>query len=223
VDTGLLEIGAVARLLGVAPGTLRTWERRYCLVVPHRGAQGQRLYDGEQILALRQIAAEVRRGVRARIAHDRAVAPRPTRTARIPLAPSAAAPSLARQVVTDFLEKNADPRIAFDARLVASELVKNAVIHGSGREPLQIDLALYPDWLELRVQNSGGRLTIKGLRRKRREGGRGLEIVDALAESWSIDTGPLGTGIRVRLPIPRDGNHSTETPDPSPGPRHTAG
>jgi transposase-like protein len=217
MSAGLSEIGAVARELGVAPSTLRTWERRYRLVVPHRGEQGQRLYDGEQILTLRQIAAEVRRGVRARMAHDRAAAPTPVRTARVPLVPSPVAPSLARRAVAEFLGSRADSRFAFNARLVASELVKNAVIHGSEREPLQIDLALHRDWLELRVQNSGGRLTIKGLRKKRRDGGRGLEIVDALAEDWSIDTGPLGTGIRVRLRIPPEDSPSATTSIQAPG------
>ena len=47
----------------------------------------------------------------------------------------------------------------------------------------------------------GGRLTLRMLRRRRRDGGRGLDIVDALADGWSIDTGPLGTTVAVRLSI----------------------
>jgi hypothetical protein len=41
---------------------------------------------------------------------------------------------------------------------------------------------------------------MRKLRTRRREGGRGLEIVDALADAWSIETGPLGTKVTVRLP-----------------------
>ena len=70
-----LEIGAVARELGVAPSTLRSWERRYRLVVPRRGPNGQRLYDVEQVAVLRQILAQVHRGVRAGAAHVAANAP----------------------------------------------------------------------------------------------------------------------------------------------------
>jgi hypothetical protein len=43
------------------------------------------------------------------------------------------------------------------------------------------------------------------LRRRRREGGRGLDIVDALADAWSIDTGPLGTTITIRLSLVHSG------------------
>ena len=56
-----------------------------------------------------------------------------------------------------------------------------------------------PDWADLKVRNSGSRLRMKNLRRRRRDGGRGLEIVDALAEAWSIDSGPLGTAVSVRV------------------------
>ena len=38
-------IGAVARLTGVAPDTLRVWERRHGAVVPFRSPKGSRLYS----------------------------------------------------------------------------------------------------------------------------------------------------------------------------------
>jgi hypothetical protein len=62
-------------------------------------------------------------------------------------------------------------------------------------------MSLYPHAAELRVQNAGCRLRMKSLRTQRPDGGRGLEIVDALAESWTIDTGPLGTKVSVRLAL----------------------
>src|SRR6476469_2538626 len=65
MTAGLQEIGAVARELGVAPSTLRTWERRYRLVVPHRGDHGQRLYDSDQVLPLHRVLAQLRRGARS--------------------------------------------------------------------------------------------------------------------------------------------------------------
>ncbi len=42
-------IGAVSRLTGVAPDTLRVWERRYGAVVPTRTPKGSRLYSHEDI------------------------------------------------------------------------------------------------------------------------------------------------------------------------------
>ncbi len=201
MGTGLVEIGTVARQLGVAPSTLRTWERRYRLVIPHRGDQGQRLYDRDQIDLLRRILAQVRRGTRARAAHTLAGQPLPLSTSRIRLAPSPEAPRLARRALTELISEVANDRFAFHLRLVASELVKNAVLHGSKREPIRMEATLYPDWVVLEVQNGGGRLSMKSLRNRHHGGGRGLEIVDALADTWSIETGPFGTKIAVRLPI----------------------
>jgi hypothetical protein len=42
---------------------------------------------------------------------------------------------------------------------------------------------------------------MRELRSGRPDGGRGLEIVDALTWGWSIDTGPLETAVSVRVPI----------------------
>jgi anti-sigma regulatory factor (Ser/Thr protein kinase) len=102
--------------------------------------------------------------------------------------------------VEALLEENADKRFAFSLRLVASELIKNAVLYGSDTEPIRMGIRLFPDWAEMWVQNSGKRLSLTSLRTRRRQGGRGLEIVDALADAWSIDSGPSGTKITVRLP-----------------------
>lgn len=201
MTSGKVEIGAVARELGIAPSTLRTWERRYNLVVPQRGPNGERLYDSEQIVLLRRVLAQIRRGVRASHAHTAALAVHPRRTARLRLDPDPQAPQLARAAVDELVADCGHERFAFYLRLVASELVKNAVLYGSSREPIRLEMSLYPNAAELRVQNAGSRLRVKSLRTQRPEGGRGLEIVDALAESLTIDTGPLGTRVSVRLPI----------------------
>jgi DNA-binding transcriptional MerR regulator len=42
-------IGAVSRLTGVAPDTLRVWERRYGTVTPFRSESGTRLYKQEDV------------------------------------------------------------------------------------------------------------------------------------------------------------------------------
>jgi hypothetical protein len=55
--------------------------------------------------------------------------------------------------------------------------------------------------VEIRVHNAGRRLTLRSLRRKRVTSGRGLDIVDALADAWSIDSGPFGTTVAVRLRV----------------------
>jgi DNA-binding transcriptional MerR regulator len=200
--SGFVEIGTVARELGINPSTLRTWERRYRSVVPHRGDRDQRLYDSEQIAMLRRVQAQVRRGARAGAAHRNAVSSRPIRMSRFTLETSHEAPMEARRAVDALLEDRVDDEFAFYLRLVASELVNNAVVYGRTREPIRVELQLFHSCADLCVLNAGSRLSIKRLRRRRRqEGGRGLEIVDALAEAWAIHTGPFGTKVTARLPV----------------------
>jgi DNA-binding transcriptional MerR regulator len=200
LSAALLEIGTVARELGVAPSTLRSWERRYRIVVPQRGPNGQRLYDDEQVVLLRQILAQVQRGMRAGAAHLAAKAPMMLALRRFRIESASEAPLEARRAVDEaVVDGTYDEAFVFNLRLVASELVKNAVVYGLENAPVELELQLYPESVDLRVRNEGKRLRMKNLRTRRPDGGRGLEIVDALADSWSIDSGPRGTTVSVRL------------------------
>jgi anti-sigma regulatory factor (Ser/Thr protein kinase) len=167
--------------------------------VPHRAENGHRLYDADQVHALRRIRALIHAGARARSAHATAVFEAPIRTTGVRIDNAPDAPARARQAVDTLLEDSGTPRFAFNLRLVASELVTNAIIHGSKQESVWLDAKLFNDAAELQVRNRGGRTTFKALRARRQKGGRGLDIVDALAEAWSVNTGPLGTTVTVRL------------------------
>lgn len=63
VDSGWLPIREVARQTGVNPVTLRAWERRYGLIVPHRTPKGHRLYSQEHVLRVMNILTWLNRGV----------------------------------------------------------------------------------------------------------------------------------------------------------------
>ena len=65
----LFSIGAVARMLDLSAGTIRTWETRYGYVVPQRSQGGQRLYSRDQVDQLRFVHDEVGRGRRPGEAH----------------------------------------------------------------------------------------------------------------------------------------------------------
>jgi len=60
---GWMPIREVARRTGVNAVTLRAWERRYGLVVPHRTAKGHRLYDDGHVQHIQQILTWLNRGV----------------------------------------------------------------------------------------------------------------------------------------------------------------
>jgi transposase-like protein/anti-sigma regulatory factor (Ser/Thr protein kinase) len=198
VDTpapAFVEIGAVAREIGVSPSTLRSWERRYGLVNPRRGRQGQRLYGPDEVRLLREIQTQIRLGTRASVAHDRTS--RASLHAELP--PTAEAPRLARHAVDAVLGPTAEGDTAFFTRLVAAELVSNALLHGKPGESIVLEIDIEAGVRRIRVHNTGIPLTLKRLRRRDPTAGRGFEIVDALASWWNIESGPLGTTVTVVL------------------------
>lgn len=66
---GIYSIGAIARMLGVAQPTLRSWEDRYGLIVAERSEGGRRLYTREQLEQLQFIKERVDEGLSAADAH----------------------------------------------------------------------------------------------------------------------------------------------------------
>jgi DNA-binding transcriptional MerR regulator len=68
-EVALYSIGAVARMTGIAVGTLRTWEDRYGLVVASRSTGGQRRYSRDQLEQLMFVAGEVNEGMSPGDAH----------------------------------------------------------------------------------------------------------------------------------------------------------
>lgn len=62
-------IGAVARLLGATPATLRAWEERYGVVIPVRSPSRQRLYSRDQVEQLRFVLNLMESGLQSAEAH----------------------------------------------------------------------------------------------------------------------------------------------------------
>ena len=121
-------------------------------------------------------------------------------------------------MVAGFVGASASENLRFALQLVASELVKNAVLYGSSEQPIRLEVSVHRDWIELRVVNGGNRIVMSELRSRREGGGRGLEIVDALAWGWTIDSGPLETTVSVRLPIVDSPAHRRTAFPPRGGP-----
>lgn len=83
---------------------------------------------------------------------------------------------------------------ADDATLAASELFANGCVHGTGR--VQVCVRVSKSSMTLRVSTPGAWRT-EGMRAPAcadAESGRGLEIVQALAESFLIAPDPRGCG-----------------------------
>lgn len=63
IAQGFMPIRDVARITGVNAVTLRAWERRYGLIVPHRTPKGHRLYSDEHVARIQAILTWLNRGV----------------------------------------------------------------------------------------------------------------------------------------------------------------
>lgn len=105
------------------------------------------------------------------------------------LASSSGAPALARGHVRDALEEcHAAPGLIDDAVLLVSELVSNAVQHGNG--DVTLSMLDVPGGWHLRVHdNDSAEPLVRGVDLSS-EGGRGLVLVDALAQDWGTDQLP---------------------------------
>jgi DNA-binding transcriptional MerR regulator len=65
----IYSIGAVARLLDVTPGTIRTWEERYGIISPQRSPAGRRLYSRDEVARLRFVKEKIDEGIQPADAH----------------------------------------------------------------------------------------------------------------------------------------------------------
>lgn len=65
----IYSIGAVAKMIGASPSTLRAWEQRYSVIKPSRSGGSQRLYSLAQVEQLRFVKASLERGASAADAH----------------------------------------------------------------------------------------------------------------------------------------------------------
>ena len=121
---------------------------------------------------------------------------------RLSLPPIPESVAVARRAVDKFLTEEPGSDVLMNLKLVVSELMTNAVTHTSTDDEIQLALTRYLKHVHVSVRNRGPLVELKRLRGDRPEGGRGLEIVTALAQGWSIDTRPSGTTVTVRVPAP---------------------
>jgi anti-sigma regulatory factor (Ser/Thr protein kinase) len=120
------------------------------------------------------------------------------------LLPEPASVATAREAVDALLaEASPSERFSFALRLVVSELVTNAIVHGSAADEIRVDLRLHRNDVQVTIRNPGVAVDLTKLRRVKRRGGSGLDIVAALSERWGIDTGRRGTTMSARVLRPR--------------------
>ena len=101
------------------------------------------------------------------------------------------APRAARRTVADCcLEADAGPVCTDGAAVMTSELVTNALLHGTGPITLGVDCG--PAQVRVEVGDADPRRPALPAADDASESGRGLLIVDALARSWGVDDASPG-------------------------------
>jgi anti-sigma regulatory factor (Ser/Thr protein kinase) len=114
------------------------------------------------------------------------------------------APGIARRSLADWLTSAVEADELDTARLLVSELVTNAVVHGHG--DIMLRATLDEDRLLVEVIDQGGGFELT-LRQQdfASIGGRGLAIVDAEASRWGIHEGTTHVWFELERPGPRLG------------------
>jgi anti-sigma regulatory factor (Ser/Thr protein kinase) len=101
----------------------------------------------------------------------------------VDLEPTPAAPRAARAFLADHLDR-VDPDSAYAAALCASELVTNGVLHA--RTPIVLGVTLGDERLLVTVADRAGGTPQTPPPDDDRPSGRGLLLVDALADEWGV-------------------------------------
>jgi serine phosphatase RsbU (regulator of sigma subunit)/anti-sigma regulatory factor (Ser/Thr protein kinase) len=103
------------------------------------------------------------------------------------------APAAARTALDGLQNRSLDPADAHRARLLLSEVVTNSVVHGGSQDSadwIGLDVELSPEALRVEVRDHGpGFEPAPALPAPLQTGGRGLYLVDELADRWGVADG----------------------------------
>jgi anti-sigma regulatory factor (Ser/Thr protein kinase) len=120
-----------------------------------------------------------------------------------------------RRVTVDVLRRWELSSLCPDAELLVSELVTNAVVHGRG--PVELTVAVADGVLEVGVTDRSPLLPASRsgaplLAPSAAEGGRGLQMVDQVADEWGVATLADGKQVWFRLSVDEAWPHLADCP-----------
>ena len=110
-----------------------------------------------------------------------------TLTARVDLPPSARSVPVARHLVREVLRAWRAPQEDGDVALLVTELVANVVDHVGGESLLSLELEFSDGWLRIAVTDGSAVQPVIGELRGDQPRGRGMQIVDAIADRWGVE------------------------------------
>ena len=119
-------------------------------------------------------------------------------TRRLP--PTAASVFIARRFVTQVMELWSVPEATVDrVELAVSELATNAARHSD--DAIEVSLTNYEQWLRVAVADSSHRMPRQDDTDDALTAGRGLVVIEAISDSWGIDSTGLGKTVWCRFDL----------------------
>ena len=96
-------------------------------------------------------------------------------------------------------DRRADQELAYEAGVVATELLSNAAQACRSRIALRLDV--HHDSIRIEVYDDGPGVPVERQARADDVGGRGLRIVDSLSTSWGTIPRPAGKCVWSEMPV----------------------
>ncbi len=109
------------------------------------------------------------------------------RSASIDLPPVAASVPAARHLVHHVLRAWEAPHDRADAALLVTELVANVVDHVQGETTFTLELSISDAWLRISVVDGSSIRPVVQELSSDRPRGRGLRMVESIADRWGAD------------------------------------
>jgi anti-sigma regulatory factor (Ser/Thr protein kinase) len=110
-----------------------------------------------------------------------------TLTARVDLPPTPRSVPVARHVVRELLRAWQAPQDGGDVDLLVTEVVANVVDHVGGDSVLSLELEYSDTWLRIAVADGSAIRPVVGELRGDQPRGRGMQIVEAIADEWGVE------------------------------------
>ena len=126
-----------------------------------------------------------------------------TLSASFDLPPARASVPVARHLALGLLEAWSAPHDPDDAGLLVTELVANVVDHVGGEAAFTVELTLSDTWLRIGVVDSSANRPVVRPLQPDSPRGRGMRLVEAIADRWGVDDHRDGKRVWFELTRPR--------------------
>lgn len=130
-------------------------------------------------------------------------------------------PAAARTIVAALLNAWGLDRVTYEAQVVVSELVTNAVKHAPGPESLELELIRQADRLRISLADGSAIRPVVAELNETEPRGRGMHIVAGLTDRWGADEHRGGKRVWAEFTVapvsdePPDPDESVRTDDKS--------